>query len=167
MEDLIDEMFSTIDEYYPGSKRKRKTVAVAKPKVVEEKTWDARPFVKTLPNGTDVELFTLGALAQALGRPIITARTWESLGYIPSAPYRLPDTVDKNGDTRKGRKLYSRAMVEASVELFDKHGLLGLDRIEWSTHLQVPQELATMWEAIKKQENSINANNANSAENEK
>lgn len=154
MEDLIDEMFSAIDEFYPGSKRKRKTTEVEKPKVLVEKTWDSRPYVKTLPNGTDVELFTLGALAQALGRPIITARTWGMLGYLPSAPYRLPDTIDKNGDTRKGRKLYSRAMVEAAVELFDKHGLLGLDRIEWSEHQRVPQELAEMWEHIKQQENT-------------
>jgi len=159
MSDLIDEMFSAIDEYYPGSKRKRKIVKEEKPKVVVEKTWDARPYVKTLPNGQDVEMFTLGALAQALGRPIVTVRTWGMLGYLPTPPYRLADVVDKNGDTRKGRKLYSRAMVEAAVELFTQHGLLELDRIEWSDHLQVPQELATMWEEIKKQENSINANN--------
>jgi len=159
MSDLIDEMFSAIDEYYPGSKRKRKIVKEEKPKVIVEKTWDARPYVKTLPNGQDVEMFTLGALAQALGRPIVTVRTWGMLGYLPTPPYRLADVVDKNGDIRKGRKLYSRAMVEAAVELFTQHGLLELDRIEWSDHLQVPHKLATMWEEIKKQENSINANN--------
>jgi hypothetical protein len=68
----------------------------------------------------------------------------------------LPDVIDKNGDVRKGRKLYSRAMVEASVKLFDKHGLLGLDRIEWSEYQGVPQELAEMWEHIKKQETTNN-----------
>jgi hypothetical protein len=163
-EDLIDEMFSAIDQYYPGSKRKRKPVKEEKVKVVVEKTWDSRPYVKTLPNGTDVELFTLGALAQALGRPIVTARTWDMLGYIPNAPYRLPDVIDKNGDVRKGRKLYSRAMVDAAVELFDKQGLLGLDRIEWSEIQQVPQQLAEVWEHIKKQETT---NNAEKAETEK
>jgi hypothetical protein len=160
MEDLIDEMFSAIDQYYPGSKRKRKLVKEEKPKVIVEKTWDARPFVKTLPSGIDVEMFTLGALAQALGRPIVTVRTWGMLGYLPNAPYRLPDVVDKNGDTRRGRKLYSRAMVEAAVDLFDKHGLLGLDRIEWSEYQQVPQQLAEMWEHIKMQETTNNADNA-------
>jgi hypothetical protein len=146
MEDLIDEMFSAIDQYYPGSKRKRKLVKEEKPKVIVEKTWDARPFVKTLPSGIDVEMFTLGALAQALGRPIVTVRTWGMLGYLPNAPYRLPDVVDKNGDTRRGRKL------------------LGLDRIEWSEYQQVPQELAEMWEHIKMQETT---NNADKAEKEK
>jgi hypothetical protein len=55
-------------------------------------------------------------------------------------------------------------MVEAAVELFDKQGLLGLDRIEWSEIQQVPQQLAEMWEHIKKQETT---NNADKAEKEK
>jgi hypothetical protein len=55
-------------------------------------------------------------------------------------------------------------MVDAAVDLFDKHGLLGLDRIEWSEYQQVPQELAEMWEYIKMQETT---NNADKAEKEK
>jgi hypothetical protein len=45
MEDFIDEFFSTVDEFYPGSKRKRKETKkeVYSPEI---KTWDARPFVK-------------------------------------------------------------------------------------------------------------------------
>jgi len=151
-EDFIDEMFSMIDEYYPGSKRKRKSLEV-KPKVVIEKTWDARPFVKTLPNGKDVEMFTLGALADALGRPVATLRAWIASGYLPAPPYRLPDVIDKHGVARKGRRLYSRAMVESAVALFDKRGILDLTRIEWSQHQQVAHELADEWSKIRSTEN--------------
>jgi hypothetical protein len=151
-EDFIEDMFSAIDEYYPGSKRKRKVVEQVPVKESEPQEWDSRPFVKTLPNGRDVEMFALGSLAKALGRPIVTVRTWETLGYLPSAPYRLGDRVDKNGDTRRGRRLYSRAMIEAAVEIFVRHGLLGRDKIEWSAYQEVPQELADEWENIRLQE---------------
>jgi len=150
-DDLIEDMFSSVDPYYPGSKRKRKAVA-EKPATMdtpEAPEWDARVYKKTLPNGTDVEMFTLGSLAQALGRPIITLRLWETMGYLPSAPYRLSDKVDKHGDIRKGRKLYSRAMVEAAVEIFTRHGILGLNRIEWSEYPIVPQELSDAWDSLR------------------
>jgi hypothetical protein len=152
--DFIDELFSTVDEYYPGSKRKRKETK-KEARVPEVKTWDARPFVKTLPNGKDVEMFTLGALAEALGRPVATVRAWTVVGYLPPPPYRLPDVVDVKGVTRKGRRLYSRAMVIAAVEIFAKFGLLDSIRIEWSELQEVPRELAETWNTIRVTENEI------------
>lgn len=155
-DDIIDEMFSAVDQYYPGSKRKRKAVEekYAKVEQPESPEWDSRVYKKTLPTGKDVEMFTLGSLAQALGRPIITLRLWETMGYLPSAPYRLSDKIDKHGDIRKGRKLYSRAMVEAAVEIFTRHGILGLSRIEWSEHPTVPQELSEAWDSLRLLENN-------------
>lgn len=150
MEDLIDEIFSTVDEYYPGSKRKRKEV-VEKPEPVV-RTWDSRPYVKPL-NGKDVEFYTIGALAEALGRPIITIRTWIANGYMPASTYRLPDVVDKNGDVRKGRWLYTRGMIEAAVEIFSANRLLDSVRIEWSNHRNVPQELSTAWSNLRTDNN--------------
>lgn len=152
MEDFIDELFASVDEYYPGSKRKRKETK-KEAYIPEIKTWDARPFVKTLPNGTDVEMFTLGALAEALGRPVATVRSWTVVGYLPAPPYRLPDVVDVKGVTRKGRRLYSRAMVLAAVEIFAKFGLLDSVRIEWSEHQNVPKELSETWNKIRVTEN--------------
>ena len=157
-EDIIDEMFSSVDEYYPGSKRKRKTLETkSETRHIEEKTWDARPYLKPLPNGQEVEMFTLGALADALGRPIITVRTWIKEGYIPASPYRLPEMSDKNGTMRKGRRLYTRPMIEAAVEIFDKAGLLDLNRVEWSHHQKVSQELSEAWMNIRAQEMQVNA----------
>ena len=149
MEDLIDEMFSAVDNYYPGSKRKRKMFEEPKTKFsIEEKTWDARPYSKVV-NGKDLEFFTLGALAQALGRPVVTLRDWMNKGYLPTAPYRLPEKEDKHGDVRKGRRLYSREMIEATVEIFDKAGLLNLNKIEWSNHQQVTFDIAEAWNKLR------------------
>jgi hypothetical protein len=156
VEDFIDELFSTVDEYYPGSKRKRKTVVKETSKVKDTAGWDARPYVKTMPNGKDMELFTLGALSDALGRPIITVRTWTNNGQLPLPPYRLPSKPDKNGKIHAGRRLYSRAMVDSAVDIFQRNGLLHLDRIEWSQHQQVTKDIAEVWNQIRTNENTAN-----------
>ena len=148
-DDLIDQMFSAVDEYYPGSKRTRRPVAEPEVKVHDLQGWDSRPYYKTMPNGQSMELFTLGALASALGRPIITVRDWTKKGYLPKAPYRLPSKPDKNGDIHHGRRLYSRAMIESAVEIFGKAGLLGGSRVEWSNHQAVPQELSEAWDKLR------------------
>lgn len=155
-DDFIERSFSGLDEFYPGSKRKRKEPV--KPAVTPDVNWDSKPFLKTLPNGKEVELFALGALAAALGRPIITVRAWIKEGYLPASPYRLPTTKNKNGEDHKGRRLYSRQMVESAVEIFSKAGLLNLKRIEWPLHQRVSTDIAEAWSRIRAQETETNEN---------
>lgn len=151
-DDLIDSMFSDVDQYYPGSKRKRKPVVAKKPEVELDLNWDAKPIKKTLPNGRDLEMFTIGAIAAALGRPVITLRAWIKEGYLPAAPYRLPSTKNVNGKEHQGRRLYSRAMVERVVEILRTAGLLEVKRIEWSLHRQVSIDIAEAWMQIRADE---------------
>lgn len=150
--DFIEESFAGLDDYYPGSKRKRKPLVQKEPEVTPDLNWDARPFKKTLPNGKDIEMFTIGALASAVGRPVITIRTWIKEGHIPPSPYRLPDTVDKYGKSRAGRRMWSRAMIESLIELFGKSGLLTVKRIDWSLHRQLSSEIAETWTKIRANE---------------
>ena len=149
-EDFIDTTFSGLDTYYPGSKRKRREPKA--PTAIQKGDWDARPSINTLPNGKDVELFTVGALATALGRPFVTIRVWNENGYLPTSPYRLPTKKDKNGEDHKGKRLYSRAMIEAAVELFTKAGLLNVKRVEWSLHQRLINEIAEAWSKILAEE---------------
>ena len=94
MSDAIDSMFKYMDQYYPGSKRKRKSVAFPEPKKKEVKEgWESQGKVKALPGGKTVELFSVGSLCLALGRPVVTVRLWERKGYIPRAPYRLKSII--------------------------------------------------------------------------
>jgi hypothetical protein len=146
-EDFIDATFA--DLYYPGSKRKRREPVT---KVVEDTTWDAKGFKKTLPNGKEVDMFTIGALADALGRPIITLRKWMEEGYLPTSPYRLPAKVDKKGKVVQGRRLYTRPMIEKAVELFSKAGVLHAKRIEWSSHQKLSKEISDSWSNIQAME---------------
>jgi hypothetical protein len=148
-DDYIDNAFADLDVFYPGSKRKRRESAL--PKTVDHvqiQQWDAKPQVKTLPNGRDVELFTVGALAQALGRPFVSIRVWNEKGYLPKAPYRLPTKKNIHGEDHKGRRLYSRAMIETAVQLFIKAGLLEVKRIDWAVHRHLSIEIAEAWSQI-------------------
>jgi hypothetical protein len=155
-DDLIDSTFADLDSYYPGSKRKRKPVTAKKPEIETDTNWDSRPVKKTLPNGRDLEMFTIGALAAAVGRPIVSIRAWIKEGYLPASPYRLPTKKDVNGKDHAGRRLYSRAMVEKLVEILDKAGLLQTKRIEWPLHRQVSLDIAEAWSQIRANENNEN-----------
>jgi hypothetical protein len=155
-DDLIDSTFAELDKYYPGSKRERKPVAVKKPEIEMDTNWDSKPINKTLPNGRDLEMFTIGALAAAVGRPVVSIRVWIKEGYLPQSPYRLPTKKDRNGKDHAGRRLYSRAMVESLVEILGKAGLLQLKRIEWPLHRQVSSDIAEAWSEIRANENKPN-----------
>jgi hypothetical protein len=153
MEDQVDKFFSGLDDFYPGSKKKRRPVDPnVKPKKVKETgSWDVSPQVKKLPNGNVVELYSAGSLCQALGRPIVTLRLWERKGYIPRAPYRLKSII-VDGVKKPGWRMYSKAMIESTVKIFNSRGLLEAPRIDWNRYPDMSIELAESWKAIHDQE---------------
>ena len=132
----------------PGSKRKRKSLEsdfVAKPRE-ELGSWDSNPIRKTI-GGQEVEVFTIGALAAALGKEIVTIRLWERKGYIPRAPYRLRAKV-LNGGKTNGNRVYTRPLIESAVDEFQKRGLLGTARVEWSKHSDLTVAVMQRWAQI-------------------
>lgn len=153
MGDTIDNMFGDMDEYYPGSKRKRRSPNPdAKPKrKISENSWDSDAQLKKLPNGNVIELFSAGAMAQALGRPLVTLRLWERKGYIPRAPYRLKSMMVK-GVKKPGWRMYSRAIVETTIESFRSRGLLEAPRVDWNRNADLSIELMETWQKIHSQE---------------
>lgn len=153
MEDNVEKFFEDLDEYYPGSKRKRRAVD-PNAKLRTEKTevtWDSNPQVKTLPNGNVVELYSAGSLCQALGRPIVTLRLWERKGYIPRAPYRLKSIL-VDGVKKPGWRMYSRSIIETTVKSFESRGLINAPRIDWNRHPDLSIELMDSWKKIHDQE---------------
>ncbi len=67
------------------------------------------PF--TLPNGLNIELYPIGALAAALGRLPDTVRKWEVSGILPPTPFKH--------DQRRVR-LYSQEMIDIIVSCAEK-----------------------------------------------
>lgn len=153
-QDPVDRLLAELDEFYPGSKKKRRPLnpEAKKPRVKkEEGSWDADPQVKKLPNGSVVELFSAGAFALALGRPLVTIRLWERKGYIPRAPYRLKSIV-VDGVKKPGWRMYSRDIVEATIQAFEARGLMEAPRIDWNRHTDLSIELMDSWKKIHSQE---------------
>ena len=139
---------------YPGSKRIVKgaiKTPVEKPKVsraielFDPENWGHKPFIKKV-GGKDVRLYTFGALASALGRPLITLRMWEQQGYLPDAPFRAAHVPGKGGTA--GRRYYTRSSITAALEEFHKRGLLGVSRIEWCEHMDLPEAIKARWDQI-------------------
>ena len=62
-------------------------------------------------DGVDLEMFTIGELAQRLDRQLQTLRKWEKLGIIPQATYR----------SGTNRRLYTENQIKAIVDLVDKY----------------------------------------------
>ena len=67
-------------------------------------------------DGVKVPMFTIGALAKAIGKGISTIRVWERNGTLPETPYR----------SKKGDRLYTLEMVEAIQKALKKAGKLDI-----------------------------------------
>lgn len=150
-DDEIFEAFKDL-EYVPGSKKKRRDPdsKVSRRKSGESNGWDKNPIIKTL-GGQETEVFTIGALAQALEKTIVTIRLWERKGYIPRAPYRLRSKTLK-GQKTGGNRVYTRPLIEATIDEFAKRGLLGSARVEWSDLTDLTDSLVKRWKDITNQE---------------
>lgn len=147
--DFIDEMFSDLEVFYPGSKRKRREPIKPADK---DLSWEDDFYEKTLPNGNVVQMYLLGSLAKALNRPVKTVRYWTENGFLPVSPYRLPSKIGKNGKEYVGRRLYSKSMVKKAVELFAQAGLLEQNPIDWSIHRNLSDKISEAWETIRAEE---------------
>ena len=132
----------------PGSRHaRREDTPVAQKKrrkaFGETNGWDENPIIKTL-NGIETEVFTVGALAHALNKTIVTIRSWEKKGYIPIAPYRLR-SKQLNGKKVNGNRVYTRDIIEITVEEFTNRGVLDSVRVEWRLLEDLTAALVTRW----------------------
>jgi hypothetical protein len=146
-EDEIYEAFKDL-EYVPGAKKKRREPdpKVSRRKSGETNGWDENPIIKTL-GGKETEVFTIGALAQALEKTIVTVRLWERKGYIPRAPYRLRAKT-LQGKKTGGNRVYTRLLIEAAIDEFAKRNLLGSARVEWNQHEDLTEALLKRWKEL-------------------
>lgn len=98
--------------------------------------WDAKPLVYDV-DGQACEFFTIGQLAQALGRSPVTVRRWERLGVIPVANFRSPTRTV----AQKARRLYLRLQVEWIVYIAREEGLME-DRVSKQGNPVPPPNIA-------------------------
>ena len=135
-------------ETAPGSRHARRdpterAVKQRRQAFGESNGWDENPLIKTI-KGVETELFTIGALAHALEKKIVTIRLWEKKGYIPIAPYLLR-SKELNGKKVNGNRVYTRELIEITIEEFSRRNLLGAARVEWSKLEDLTQSLIDRW----------------------
>lgn len=125
--DDIEDLFDGLT--YPGSKtplKHHQRPVPPPPEPPKPKEWDDRPLKRTvLVRGkpVDREFFTIQSLAMALGRSQVTIRAWIDKRWLPDATYRSKPSKGIRGDA--GRRLWTRAQIEAIVRIADEEGLLG------------------------------------------
>lgn len=109
-------------EFYPGTSRPiirhPNRNQDEQPRKPAAPTWDRHPRVYNV-GGQPREFFTVGNLAEALGRKSVTIRKWEREGVIPRATFQAP-----SDDPRGRRRLYSREQVEGIVRIAEEEGVL-------------------------------------------
>lgn len=119
------------DEFYPGSKhRRRESRQARQARLTTEReeakageSWDAHPIKGKTAGGVPLgDLFLIGALAKALGRDSNTLRAWIRKGWLPKAKYQTSPLPGTRGDA--SRRLWSRAQIEGIVQIAEEEGLL-------------------------------------------
>lgn len=152
-EEIFGEDPDPKDEKYPGSNKSRREKPPST-EFVHDHSWRDVYTVKRI-NGKEQRFYTIGALAQALGVSTYSIKYWVRNGHVPNAPYRLPDMIQGDGLKRPGRRLYTAPMIDAVVELFDRHGLLGAQRIDWKKHEDVTADILQEWTRITKSSSDL------------
>jgi hypothetical protein len=153
--DLIDQIFGDEPEgeeeqFYPGSKKKRREKKPTIEFVPEE--WRDNYVTKWL-KGKETRMYPVGALATALGVSVQTVRRWSTQGKIPQAPFRLAANMMIDGRKVPGRRYYTQPLIEAVVDVFTERGIIGQGRIVWDEHEDVPIEIHEKWTRIINQSN--------------
>ena len=149
MPDLVDEMFGgEEEEFYPGSKQKieREKPGTSNVEFIPD-PW-REDYTTKMIHGVETKMYPIGALASALGVSVQSIRYWTRKGYLPMAPYRLPANMVVQGEKVAGRRLYTEPLIEATVELFEKYGVLGALRMEWKELTALSIEIQEAWTRI-------------------
>jgi hypothetical protein len=91
---------------------------------VQEPSWDDHPQHQYL-RGEPIEVFPVGALAEAIGVSPKAIYKWERLRIMPPSRYRTqaPEQAPIPGKTAAGRRLYTRAQIEAVIEAATEAGV--------------------------------------------
>lgn len=113
--DPILDRFS--DMQWPG-KRKPINRPEDAPKTPEREGWDEKPL-HYMFQGQEREFFTISHLSAALGRAVVTIRSWENKGMLPKTPYRSPRPRGESlpGTPPKGKRLWTRAQVLGILQI--------------------------------------------------
>lgn len=97
-------------------------VAPSRPEEPEWKT-NAKLSQEFLIDGRPTRLYTIGALASALGKKPVTLRKWIRTSVIPEAGMKTQAIERTLGDA--GRRLFTEEQIESMVRIAREEGVAG------------------------------------------
>lgn len=91
----------------------------------DTQVWDEKPTFY-LFGGVEREFFTISQLAMALGRSVVTIRSWEHKGLLPKTPYRSPRPKGEMlpGVVPKGMRLWTRDQILGILRIASEEGVI-------------------------------------------
>lgn len=127
------QLFQDLPDYPGKRKPKNRPSSGARTTTDTHDPFEGVPYKTLVIKGEPRMFYTVGAVAQVLGRTAQTVRKWERRGWIPSPTYRTvkasgSDTVNVGS---KGYRLYSREQVETLWDILGRLGLLGERSKTW------------------------------------
>lgn len=122
-DDPIASRFGDLLPDYPGKGRepvqRRKVVETPEPS-----SWDEKPIYYFF-KGEEREFFVIRNLADAIGYSPQSIRKWEDRGLLPRSGYRAPSAQGPMAQgTRKGRRLWTRAQINAILQIAEEEGVI-------------------------------------------
>lgn len=88
--------------------------------------------------GKQVDMYTIGEIADSLGVTSFNVRKWEREGIIPKAKYKIP-TEKRIG---KGYRVYTKPQVDLIVNTINEYGYSQGVNISHHTIKQMSKEIA-------------------------
>lgn len=131
-EEFFQDLPDPEQKTYPGSTTVRRSARPKPPPEPQEALkWDRSPITRQVVlagKKVTVEFFHIRALAEALGKESVTIRKWMLYRWLPEARFRDRDQILPDGKVRHGKRLWTRAQIEAIVAIAKEEGLLDTAR---------------------------------------
>lgn len=148
MADVVDEIFGEEITRYPGStKRIRyggassgvRVMPLSDP-IFNKDNWGKPTTIEVIPGHT-FQFYRPTVFAKILGKSGPTLKFWQQQGFVPKPPFRFRyETTVRN--------YYDEESILAFLKLLNERGLLYEDRIVWSRHPELPDEIRKAWKKI-------------------
>jgi hypothetical protein len=135
-----DDILSKFDKPEPATsapavpgKKPLKNAGTKPPETVDGFDIDQLKSTTWAIGGVAREFYTIGQLANAIGRSAVTLRSWEAKGWLPPPRYRTPKPSREQipGKPAKGKRLYSREQVLYLVAAAEEFRLRDYTAGDW------------------------------------